>query len=192
MQKSEELGNMQETVSEAELGWLAGLLDADGTIAYSVRRKHKGYLGMDLSVSWYNTDGGIVRKAVDVLNKIGVEPYISEAHRNVEKERGTTWLKKDKTYLTVRLHKQSSMRIILHAIYPYLAGEKRHRAYLVLRLLDKKKNGSHDRRKSNYDIEDWYLLHELYKTSERDRPIPQDLLDRIPRDYTPEVPVVRS
>lgn len=183
---------MQETVSEAELGWLAGLLDGEGSIAYSVRKKHLGYLGMDLSVCWYNTDGGIIRKAVAILNKIGVEPYLTEASRDVEKRNGTTWLQAHKTYLTVRLHKQSAMRIVLEALHPHLAGEKRHRAYLVLRLLNKKKNGSHDRRHSNYDTEDWYLLGELYKTSERKRPVPQELLDRIPRDYTPDVPAIRA
>jgi len=177
---------MQETITEAEVGWLAGFLDADGSISYSVRKKHKGYVGMDLAVQWHNTDGGIIRKAMSVMSKLGVEPYITESNREVEKKSGTTWLKKEKSYLTIRVHRQEYMRIILEAIYPHLAGEKKHRVYLVLRLLQKKKNGSHDRRKSNYDTEDWCLLYELYKTSERNRPVPKELLDRIPRDYTPE------
>ena len=184
MQKSEELGNQQETIDPAEAGWLAGFLDGEGSITFGVRKKHKGYLGMDLKVLFCNTDAGIITKATRILEKMGIIPHIQEK----VSQPGKIWLKPDKTAIYLNLHKQAHIYRLLIQLEPHLAGEKKYRAKLVIQLLEKriKRVNSHSRSKgdSRYDTEDWWLLREMYRS--RGRNAPKELEDRIPRDYTPD------
>lgn len=119
------MGNQQ--VTDAELGWLAGMIDGDGSVA--IQRCHhntpsgkRGYYSPRCQVA--NTDPAIIAAAVSILERLGIGHYVTSATFGHHKQ-----------CLTVRVDRFESIERLLDTIGGYLCGEKKSRAILLLKFV---------------------------------------------------------
>jgi hypothetical protein len=135
MEKSSVHGvNQQETLTEEEIGWLAGLIDGEGSIIMSNRHKKIGKWegkGVEVQVTMGNTDGGIVKKYIDLLRKIGINPYVVERMPNQHGH-----LIRPIVYATIS--RMEHIKKLLEILEPNLAGEKKHRAKIMIEFVTKR------------------------------------------------------
>lgn len=117
-------GNQQAT--QAEVGWLAGIIDGEGHIGISLQnRKVSRSVSVDLQI--VNTDEALIEKVVSILRKLGVNPYIRErVHQKASWS--TNWI--------VSLRKFAHVHKILIATRDMLTGLKREKADMVLALIE--------------------------------------------------------
>lgn len=134
-----EMGNQQ--VTQYEIGWLAGFVDGEGYIGisqYKTRRRKTSY---SCAIQVSNTDEKMILKAQQIVQKIGVNPYI-RTHGYGERNK-----KKSKIVYVLVVHRMGKIIPILEAINPYLTGLKKERADLVLEYCKSRMNsyvpGSH-------------------------------------------------
>lgn len=130
------MDNQQVTISE--LAWLAGIWDGEGTI--SIRRNVK-INQFSPRVHMVNTNSHMIEKVVEILRKIGVEPYVREVSRGTfEGSRKQMW--------AVGVDTLSKSKIILDSFFPYLVAKK-PQAKLLLQFVNSRLT-RFDRRKSNW------------------------------------------
>jgi len=138
------LDNQQAT--REELAWLAGIIDGEGYIGIQLERirKHsiarRATVGMQIS----NTDEEICLKAVSIIKKIGINPYLK-----IDK----TALKKSskKIVYVVVVHRMALMIRLLKPVLQYLTGNKKKRAELVLEFCElRMKNYIHGSHTKNF------------------------------------------
>lgn len=120
------MDNQQVTLDE--LGWLAGIIDGEGYLGICLETDHRhigNYCDGKKAVAMLhitNTDEAIVLKARDIMRKVGINPYIRVSqHKGVKKD-------------VYRLQTKRFTNIItlLPFVIPYMTGEKKKRAELVL------------------------------------------------------------
>lgn len=71
--------NQQGTPSEAEIAWLSGVIESEGSVMLSCYVRQEGRKPkIGTQIMLYNTDAGIIHKAVDVLERLGIGHYITE------------------------------------------------------------------------------------------------------------------
>jgi len=75
MQESEKLGNQQAT---KDLGWLAGILDGEGSIILGMQSRKDGERQVYHRICFYNTDDSIINKVVKILDDNEIKCYVSE------------------------------------------------------------------------------------------------------------------
>ena len=175
------MDNQQAT--PAEIGYLAAMLEGEGTISLNVRKKRatkrNGTQGVDISLNIANTDPAIVQKCAAIIRSFGIEPYIHCY------ERKGGW----KDCWHVVISRISSAAKLLPVLIPHLAGHKKHKAELVLSFLERRLSRTTARaRKSGpvwYDEEDWNIVRKIYEHDGK------DLSLKVPRDYTPPAELVR-
>lgn len=127
-----ELAN-QHGIEETDLAWLAGMIEGDGWISiqtYSsptskLHRAVKPTLGVS------NQDARIIQETKRILNSLGVEGWVSEASPTA-----SSW--STRTMYTISTAKISGVKIILERIMPYLRGEKKARAEIVKKFVDRR------------------------------------------------------
>lgn len=118
------MGNPQAT--DAEIGWLAGVIDGEGHIGLSAQNSKKvRSVRPDLQI--VNCDHEMISKAVRILRQLGVNPYIRERTHS-KKTWSTNWI--------VTVGKFAHMKRILDVVKDHLTGMKRERAELVLALIE--------------------------------------------------------
>jgi hypothetical protein len=128
--------NQQGTPTEAEIAWLSGVIESEGSVMLScyVRKERcKPKIGTEIKL--YNTDAGIIHKAVDILERLGVGHYISERQQKPMK------MKNGKEYgascpmlaLTVKNLEQAYR--LAKIIRPWFFGEKGPRLDLMIQYL---------------------------------------------------------
>ncbi len=106
-------------VCDAELGWLAGIWDGEGTIGM-----YKLVGGDYMPVCHItNTDYAIIEKAADILRRMGVGRYIQEQHPRNPRHASRK---------NVVVSGQKRVVVFLERLLPFLQGEKRLKAQLVL------------------------------------------------------------
>ena len=115
------IDNQQETLKN--ICWLAGAFDADGTVTIRDTKDRTPSPYMDLS----NSDDHFINKSVEVIQSIGINPYISEQKLN----------KKWKKVYRVRVHKRLEVKKLLETMLPYLTAKKA-RASLVINYINNK------------------------------------------------------
>lgn len=118
------MGNQQAT--QAEIGWLAGIIDGEGHIGISmVNRKVSRSVAVDLQI--VNTDSELIDRVATIMRKLDVNPHIRErVHIKA------TW----STNTIVSLRKFAHVRRILIAVMGNLTGIKRAKANMVLALIE--------------------------------------------------------
>jgi hypothetical protein len=128
-------GNPQEIPTQAEVGWLAGIIEGEGSIAMNARtKKWKGSRGcvVDLQVYAVNTDMGIIEKCARILRKFGVEPHICERSGNPIPRRDRDGAYHcAKTISVIQVSRMADILRVLAWIEPHLAGDKAARARLI-------------------------------------------------------------
>ena len=191
------MDNPQETLSQAEWGWLAGMIDGDGCISMHVRKKagaHWGGNGVDLRITINNGDGGIIQKAADLFKRLGANPSISEVEPEpIHNGTRATVYHPNRNVMCLHLHKMVYIAIVLVGIEPHLAGEKKYRSQLMLEFIQRRvlrkgprsKEGYSNGTSSWYDEGDWALVAKFLNACSKPAP---EWLGRILRDYTPSSP----
>ena len=118
------MGNQQAT--QAEIGWLAGIIDGEGHIGLSLQNsKVSRSVKFDLQI--VNTDFALTDKVVSIIRKMGVNPYIRDrVHQK------STWA----TNRIVSVGKMAHIKIILGQCTEHLTGLKREKAEMVLALIE--------------------------------------------------------
>ncbi len=124
------MGNQHAT--DFEIGWLAGIADGEGWIGFSIEYKQSGaksprgrLVKVRPEFRINNTDPVIIDRAIEILQKIGINPY-----------RRTS-----KTSLRRRLIHECSCKHmvgvekILLALHEQLTGNKQERASLILEFI---------------------------------------------------------
>jgi hypothetical protein len=140
---------MQAT--EAELGWFAGMLEGEGCITFFKQRRKNGKFDIITGVQITNTDINIINKLVEILRKCNLSWYI----RNKK-----VYSKNHSQCYYIETRQQEMLKRSLELFIPYMNGNKKSKASIVLDFLIKR-NG---KRGNN--------------------PYTKDELTNIPRDYT--------
>lgn len=182
----ETMGNPQETQkpTEAEIGWLAGIIDGEGSIAMAIADNGKK-LNLAPRIEVANTDKEIIEKVVRIVKSLGCGIYVWQ-----KSEGNASKLVKERTgfgFKTIHIAKvcgfNGTDRLLPHII-PHLTGEKLHRAKLLQRFVDsriRRTNGLNVGRRYLYDAEDYRVAIEFAKTM-RTRFLPT--LEGLLRDCT--------
>ena len=131
--------NQQATPSEAEIAWLSGIIEGEGSLSLSAHvRRDSAKPKVQAVVRIYNSDAGIIDKCVVVLEKLGIGYFVKERALGPElKVSGKTYKARD-PILEVQVKKFSETRSLVRTIRPWLFGNKRYRADLMLRFLDRR------------------------------------------------------
>lgn len=167
-----ELANQQ--VTDKEIGYLAAMIEGEGTIALNIRtKKWKGWsgYGADLSIVIANTDKKVIDKCAGIITRLGIPPWIHCY------QRAHGW----KDCWQVRVSKIRQGAQLLEIVESALAGEKGDKARLVLKFLRHRITQMHSSVSGGswYTKTDWDLLGAVYDFMKK--PFPYG----IPRDYTP-------
>ena len=113
-------------IGDTDIAWLAGLVDGEGCISLYKRTVHGRPYGWDYFFTISNADEAIIREAARVIRFLSeYEPYI-----RYDKARGNR-----RPCYAVVLSRRSQMRDVLTALLPYLRGNKREQAALLLQAL---------------------------------------------------------
>jgi hypothetical protein len=175
------MADQQAILTEGELGWLAGIIEGEGSITMNVRKKSwKGWqgIGIDLTVCVSNTDGHILEKVVDLMKRLtGHEPYINEFKKSpVYKPDGTTYLNPKTSILNISLGRMEAILTALRAIEPYMVGEKVARARLMIKFIERRMNRKTAHTKTGmalFDKYDWETVSAFYALKKK--PLPPEV-----------------
>lgn len=125
------MDNQQAT--QAELGWLAGIIDGEGWIGFTVTYDHRGEgksnrnkRTVKTEIKVVNCDKAIIERTADIFRKLGVNPFLRQA-RTTTRQRAV--------YECACKHMTGTEKI-LQPILEHLTGNKQERAILLLRFID--------------------------------------------------------
>lgn len=169
------MDNQQGTPSEAEIAWLAGIIEGEGSIQLGAWKVNEGDAGKNLRlrsyIIIYNTDAGIIRKAVDIINRMGINPYMSERpQKPMLKASGEGYYKSVEPMLKVMVKNLNDIDKLLTRLRPWLFGNKAPRADLMLEYVSKRKariaaaNGNY---RVPYGMEEMEVIDRFYRTLTR-------------------------
>jgi len=106
-------------LSEAEKGYLAGLIDGEGTISIGKKNNKTGRLGFTLtpSVSIANTNEGLIRYCQSLIGGCVYKGKRRKPNHHAK--------------FTLRVHRHTEIMKILEQVYPYLRIKKKHAELLM-------------------------------------------------------------
>jgi hypothetical protein len=174
--------DQQATPTEAEIAWLGGIIEGEGTLSLAPQRTGKGskYHKITVVVRLYNSDAGIILKALEIMEKLGVNPHITEREQKPLQLEGRDVYVSRNTMLTLSIGLLAPAQRLLRAIQPWLFGEKSKRAEIMLKFLDRRlamieeraarktgPDGGGGGWKVPYDIEDWKICSEFLELTQR-------------------------
>lgn len=183
------MDNQHGTPTDTQLAWFSGILEGEGSITLNVRRKEwKGWkgIGVDLQIQIVNTDGYIIEEVAKIIRGIvKSEPRIME--RGVIPDRtttdGTVW-RQNRAMMMVGVSKMAHIQAVLEAVKPFMIGEKKARARLMLEFIERRMSAKGERTKhgaSWYTGYDWELVSQFYAIS--GGKLPSEVAGLV-RDYT--------
>ncbi len=119
-----EMDNQQ--VTQIELGWLAGFIDGEGYIGIQIQKGKSKYTTYQVAIQVSNTDMEMVLRAQTIIQKMGINPYI-RTHGFGDRNQPNR-----KTVYVLIIRRMKGVSTVLKIVSPFLTGEKRERAILVL------------------------------------------------------------
>jgi hypothetical protein len=173
------MGNQQATPTEGEIAWLGGIIEGEGTLSLAptrtggTGRNGQQYHKIVVMVRLYNSDAGIILKALEIMEKIGINPHLSEREQKPLQLVGREAYRSQNSMITLHIGLMEPARRLLRTIQPWLFGEKSKRAEIMLRFLDRRltmieakgakasSGGPQGGWKVPYDEEDWKLCSEF-------------------------------
>jgi hypothetical protein len=178
-------------VSEAEMGWLAGIIDGEGTIVLFVGFRKGGKLNTaSPQVIIGNTEKVMIEKVADIYGRLGVGVHIY--HHEPKSACGVPGrvLSKYKTMYHASVVGFQRTQKLLTVISPYLITVKRQKAEAVLRFIEQRgkkifKDGKFrcgQFQGSKYDIDDLTMIRDIVASGSRSKKLP--LIEGLLRDYT--------
>jgi hypothetical protein len=146
------MDNQQLVPSVPDLAYLAGILDADGSISLD-RQAKTLYFHPNLAV--HNTDYALIEWTRDLYRGLGAEPHVYERSRG-----------KNKLIYTVNLKSLSKVKKALPYIIPFL-HQKKQRAEWILEFVERRleKTGGLSGRTVPYDSRDLELVALVYEAN---------------------------
>ena len=122
------MGNQQAT--DAELGWLAGIIDGEGWLGMSVETEHWYRVdkntrqhSVKVEIKVTNCDPAIVYRTAEILLKLGINPYI--------RKQGVALKPNHAQPYEVSIKRMAPVQLALTAIRPHLTGTKAERADII-------------------------------------------------------------
>ncbi|MBU3905379.1 MAG: hypothetical protein KJ906_04505 [Nanoarchaeota archaeon] len=103
--------NNMKAINEADIGWLAGILDGEGTVALQVQGKEK----RPKLVSFYNTDKTVMEKVIKILKDLDISYKCFSRFMNKEAK---------KPIITIRVSRIKHMKKLLEILLPHLTCKK--------------------------------------------------------------------
>lgn len=169
------MDNQQGTPSESEIAWLAGIIEGEGTIQLGAWKINEGDAGKNLRlrsyIIIYNTDANIIKKSIEIINRMGINPHISErAQKPMLKATGEGHYKSSEPMLRITVKNLSDIERLLTRLRPWLFGNKAPRADLMLEYVAKRQarikaaNGNY---RVPYGKEEMEVIDRFYKTQTR-------------------------
>jgi hypothetical protein len=160
--------NQQETPTEAEIAWMAGLIEGDGSVTLSCYiRKEKAKPKIGVEIKLYNTDTGIISKFVNILERLNLAYYITERAQKPLKMEGCNAYGGRDPMLIVSVKRFQAAYMFAKLLRPWMFGDKAHRLDLIIQYLArriKKINESESNfRQIPLDEGDCKLIVEFYR-----------------------------
>lgn len=119
------------------IGWLAGIIDGEGTVSLTVRRRNERGQAIQVNprVSIANTDAGIIVKCIEAFEIIGVGHYRQDV-RPIPRRLLGVHVAKFKPVTMLEINGFKRVRTLLNAVGPFLAGDKASRSRLLLTFIN--------------------------------------------------------
>lgn len=142
---------------EIKLAWLAGIMEGEGCFSINSAGKNRNYFVYCISIT--NTDLIILQKCVSILKEIGIGVRIKSRNKQIKNRRMRYDLK---------IEGIKKMICFINAINPYIVGQKKMQAELMLNFLKRRlkiidfNKGKSPRRRA-YDIVDYSYLEAMKK-----------------------------
>ena len=166
--------NQQQTANDLEIGWLAGILEGEGSICLtiSMRNQRKQMLRVTPKIIFTNSDFELMESVIGILDKAGVGKWVKHTKPNnvstLFKLNGKTTKKfKDMMYIYVTGMKR--VKRLLDIVTPAMHGEKLERAIRLNQFIARRFEKSVESKKAynyKYDQEDVdNMLHFLELTN---------------------------
>jgi hypothetical protein len=129
------MGNQQERY----LSWLAGIIDGEGSIGFSVTDKPEGRILINPYVCVMNSDDGILQESKRIMDDLVKDsPDAKIRWCNVRNTSAKSYRSRVKC-MCLRVDGRS-VRYIVEPLIPYLYSIKRENAKAVIAYLDSRKN----------------------------------------------------
>ena len=130
--------NQQEIPTEGEIAWLAGVIECDGSVTLSCHirdeRSTKPKIGSEIKL--YNTDAGIIAKAKDIIERLGLKSYMTERTQiPMDMRNGKSYGDHTKVMLSISVKNIDGAYCLGKLLYPWMFGEKKHRLSLMIQYL---------------------------------------------------------
>ena len=132
------MDNQQAT--DAELGWLAGIIDGEGWLGFTVMHRngnaykdlpaHQTPLGVKVELKITNCDEEIIERSCEIAAKLGVNLY-RRTHKQLGPDR--------RPVHECAMKHMTGMLKILPPLLPHLTGIKYQRAHLILRFIERRR-----------------------------------------------------
>lgn len=164
MQESDSADNRQETVSEVEKGWLAGIIDGEGCIHIDLDPKGGSHPYLTVT----NSNKLIIEKVYDIWHRLGIGCRIQ-----------TRANKRKNPVQDVQVIGFKRLKPALIAIMPYLVG-KTDEAFLLHRFVESRLSRHNNNSPNNdrgFNREELTIIQTLKELKHH---------NRILRDYTPD------
>lgn len=172
--------DQQGTSNTGNIAWLAGIIEGEGTLVLSAwtrntRKDKNPKIGLQVKV--YNTDGGIIRKSIQIIDSLGIKFYLSEREQKpMVKPGGEGHYSSPDSMMILTISRLQSVHDFLEIIRPWMFGNKAARADIMLRYLKNRFNkfetGGGGPRNTPYGEDDFALVREfasLGRTPQRAR-----------------------
>ena len=111
--------NQQETATDIELSWLAGIIDGEGHIGISRMMSHRDKPTLNPRISIGNTNVLIISQVCKILDKIPISGHIEKRQKG-GKDGEKNW----KEAWVVQLSQIEKINAFLTKILPFLVGKK--------------------------------------------------------------------
>lgn len=182
--------NQQATPTDAEVAWLAGLIEGEGSLMLTAwARDEKGAphsLKVSANIVLYNTDGGIIEQALNVLEALQIPFYVKEREQKPMMRPGGGHYMPTAPMLSVLVKTMPGALRLLQRLSPWLYGEKAARARIMIRFLERRlakivaNDGNY--RNVKMDAEDLRCVSEFYGLTKAGRsPAVERVLNELER-----------
>ena len=144
----ETMGNQQEVgvIAEADVAWLAGMLNGDGCYSLTFVKRKNQNLKCEISLTLTQCDPSVIERATCIVGMMGINPSI------VEYPPSGAGIRMKYNF---RINKMAHIAIIIDAISPFMVGDKLAQAKLMRRYISRRVFYSdHSKRQSGASILD--------------------------------------
>lgn len=131
--------NQQQTVSEFEVGWLAGFLEGEGSICLQIHQREssrKQNLRVTPKVIFTNSDLGIIERCVSILDRLGIGKWVH--HTNPRNNQNGLVKKASKEMHYIHVSGFKRIHRLLALFRGKLAGNKNVRCEVLFRFVDRR------------------------------------------------------